>query len=54
MSHKAICPICKKRLFEHSRLQDRICKMITIKQFANKSPGFDDIQFRPFFEKEGD
>jgi len=27
--------------------------MITIKQFANNSPGFD-VQFRPFFEKEGD
>jgi len=53
MNHKAICPICKKRLFEHSRLQDRICKMITIKQFANNSPGFD-VQFRPFSEKEGD
>ncbi|MDF2769833.1 MAG: hypothetical protein K0S91_2668, partial [Nitrososphaeraceae archaeon] len=26
-----------------------ICEMITIKQFANDSPGFD-IQFRPFFE----
>jgi len=53
MNHKDICPICKKRLFEHSKLQDRICKMITIKQFANNSPGFD-VQFRPFFEKEGD
>jgi hypothetical protein len=29
-------------------LQDKICKMITIKQFANNCPGFD-IQFRPFF-----
>jgi hypothetical protein len=26
--------------------------MIAIKQFANNSPGFD-VQFRPFFEKEG-
>jgi hypothetical protein len=49
----AICPICKKKLIEHSELQDKICKMITIKQFANNSPGFD-VQFRPFFEEEED
>jgi hypothetical protein len=42
------CHICKHELIEHSELQDKICKMITIKQSAN-SPGFD-IQFRPFFE----
>ncbi|MGZ8882535.1 MAG: hypothetical protein ACXW1B_03535 [Nitrososphaeraceae archaeon] len=44
-----MCPICKKKLIEHSELQDKICKMIAIKQFANNSPGFD-FQFRPFFE----
>jgi len=44
-----MCPICKNELIEHSDLQDKICKMITIKQFAANSPGFD-IQFRPFFE----
>jgi hypothetical protein len=44
-----MCPICKKKLIEHSESQDKICRMITIKQFANNSPGFD-IQFRPFFE----
>jgi hypothetical protein len=45
---KPMCPVCKKKLAEHSELQDKICEMITIKQFANDSPGFD-IQFRPFF-----
>lgn len=43
------CPICKKKFIEHSELQDKICEMITIKQFANISPGFD-VQHRPFFE----
>jgi hypothetical protein len=51
--HKAVCPICKKKLIEHSEFQDRICKMITIKQFANNCPGFD-VQFRPFFGNEED
>jgi hypothetical protein len=51
MNHGATCPICKKKLIEHSELQGKICKMITIKQFANNSPGFD-VQFRPFFEEE--
>jgi hypothetical protein len=32
---KAICPICKNKLKEHSELQDKICNMITIKQFPN-------------------
>ncbi|MGZ8886938.1 MAG: hypothetical protein ACXW1A_01565 [Nitrososphaeraceae archaeon] len=49
MNPKYMCPICKKKLIEHSELQDKICKMIAIKQFANNSPGFD-VQFRPFFE----
>jgi hypothetical protein len=53
MNHGATCPICKKKLIEHSELQGKICKMITIKQFANNSPGFD-VQFRPFFEEEED
>jgi hypothetical protein len=44
-----ICPICKMNVVEHSELQDKICRMITIKQFANNSPGFD-VQFRPFFD----
>ena len=51
MNDRALCPICKKKLIEHSELQDKICKMITIKQFANNCPGFD-VQFRPFFKKE--
>jgi hypothetical protein len=51
MNHKAMCPVCKEKLAEHSELQDKICEMITIKQFANDSPGFD-IQFRPFFEDD--
>ena len=46
---KHICPLGKKKLTEHSELQDKIYEIITIKQFANDSPGFD-IQFRPFFE----
>jgi hypothetical protein len=46
---KAICPICKNKLKEHSELQDKICTMIIIKQFANNSPGFD-VQLWPFFE----
>ena len=41
VNHKYMCPICKKKLIEHSKLQDKICKMIAIKQFANNSPGFD-------------
>jgi hypothetical protein len=34
-----------------SELQEKICNMIIIKQFANNCPGFD-VQFRPFFEKK--
>ena len=49
VKHKYMCPFCKKKLIEHSKLQDKICKMIAIKQFANNFPGFD-VQFRPFFE----
>ena len=48
---RAICPICKNKLKQHSELQDKICNMIIIKQFANNCPGLD-VQFRPFFEKE--
>ena len=47
---EALCPICKKKLIEHSELQDKVCKMITIKQFANNCLGFE-VQFRPFFEE---
>ena len=38
---KAICPICKNKLKKHSELQDKICNMITIKQFANNCPGIE-------------
>ena len=41
----------KNKLTEHSELQDKICNMIIIKQFANNCPGFD-VRFRPFFDKE--
>ncbi|MCD6038536.1 MAG: hypothetical protein K0S67_2429 [Nitrososphaeraceae archaeon] len=41
MNHETMCPVCKKKLAEHSELQDKICEMITIKQFANDSPGFE-------------
>jgi hypothetical protein len=51
MNHEAICPVWIKKLGEHSELQAKICEMITIKEFANDSPGFD-IQFRPFFEDD--
>jgi hypothetical protein len=44
-----ICPICKIKLVEYSEFQDKICKMVPIKQFANNSPDFD-VAFRPFFE----
>jgi hypothetical protein len=30
----ASCPICKKKMSEHSELQDKICNIISIKQFA--------------------
>ena len=49
MNSQTMCSICKKKLIEHSELQDKICKMVTIKQFANNSPDFD-VQFRPFLE----
>jgi len=49
--NRTICPICKIKLTDHSELQDKICNMIIIKQFANNCPGFD-VQFRPFFEKQ--
>jgi hypothetical protein len=49
MNREVLCPICKKKFIDHSEFQDRICRMITIKQFANYSPGFD-VQFKPFFE----
>ncbi len=43
------CPICRKPFSEHSELQDKICKVITIKEFAAYCPGFD-VQYRPSFE----
>ena len=49
VNSKNICPICKMKIVEHSKLQYKICRMITVKQFANNSPGFD-TQFRPFFD----
>jgi hypothetical protein len=49
VNRQRICPICKQKITEHTELQDKICEMITVKQFANNCPGFD-VQFRPFFE----
>ncbi len=49
VNSKNICPICKTKIVEHSEFQDKICRMITVKQFANNSPGYD-VQFRPFFD----
>ena len=43
------CPICRQKFTEHSELQDKICKIITIKEFAAYCPGFD-VQFRPSFD----
>jgi hypothetical protein len=51
LNPRTVCPICKIKLVEHSEFQDKICKMVTIKQFANNSPGFD-VAFRPFVEDE--
>jgi hypothetical protein len=51
LSPRIVCPICKTKIVEHSEFQDKICRMITIKQFANNSPGFD-VPFRPFFKEE--
>jgi len=51
LNPRIICPICKTKIVEHSEFQDKICRMITIKQFANNSPGFD-MPFRPFFEED--
>jgi hypothetical protein len=51
LNPRMVCPICKIKLVEHSEFQDKICKMVTLKQFANNSPGFD-VAFRPFFEDE--
>ena len=43
------CPICRRKFTEHSEFQDKICKIITIKEFAAYCPGFD-VQYRPSFE----
>ena len=51
LNPRIVCPICKTKVVEHSEFQDKICRMITIKQFSNNSPGFD-VLFRPFFEGE--
>jgi hypothetical protein len=40
-----MCPVCKKKLTEHSELQDKICEMITIKQFAIDQQHFN-VQFK--------
>ena len=51
LNPRIVCPICKTKIVEHSEFQDKICRLITIKQFANNSPGFD-VPFRPFFEDD--
>jgi len=43
------CPICRKKFTEHSEAQEKICKIILIKEFANNCPGYD-AQFDPYFE----
>jgi len=45
------CPICRKKFEEHSEVQSKICRVITLKEFAANCPGFD-IEFRPSFELE--
>ncbi len=42
------CLVCRKKFVEHSELQDKICKIITIKEFEAYCHGFD-VQFRPSF-----
>ena len=42
----------QKKFVEHSELQDKICKIITIKEFASYCPGFD-VKFRPSFSMFG-
>jgi len=51
LNPRIVCPVCKTKIVEHSEFQDKICNMLTIKQFANNSPGFD-VPFRPFFEDD--
>jgi len=41
------CPICKTKIVEQPEFH--VGCLLTLKQFANNSPGFD-IQFRPFFD----
>jgi len=50
LNPRIVCPICKTKIVDHSVFQDKICRMIAIKEFANNSPGFD-VPFRPFFEE---
>lgn len=47
------CPICRQKFSEHSELQDKICKIITIKEFAAYCPGFD-VQYGPTFDPNSD
>ncbi len=37
----AKCPICRQKFTEHSELQEQICKIIMVKEFAGNCPGFD-------------
>jgi hypothetical protein len=30
VNRQPICPICKQKITEHTELQDKICKMITL------------------------
>ncbi len=41
MLERTKCPICRQKFTEHSELQWKICKIITIKEFAGNCLGFD-------------
>lgn len=51
MFDKTKCPICRQKFTEHSELQWKICKVITIKEFAGNCLGFD-LAYRPSFEDD--
>ena len=35
------CPICRQKFTEHSDLQEKICRIILVKEFAGNCPGFE-------------
>jgi hypothetical protein len=41
MFERTKCPICRQKFTDHSELQWKICKVITIKEFSGNCLGFD-------------